>query len=328
MAQGKAQEQVKELFEHRSFKFPKKDGVKIESRGRQAMQPPTEAQNIPPRPDPRKPAVRVEAIEDMPKAQPQPTPRNIQVEKNPAFVDITLPSNFVFYPFKSLAVRTFKAQDQAKCIRAAKEGRFRHLVEAISGTLQSDVSAHDLTHQDFYFVMYWHRTNSFGKSPYIHKALCENEQHLQDVIEGRKKEETLEISTIITRSTLSEKQLDPSTIYYPEELMQKYQLGVLKIRDMVEIDEMEDDPSFGDIEFLADLATYLEPRSVEEMTVRSRIEIVKEMSTDEVEELQNYIKSVNDYGVSESINIKCKECGAEREAKVSIDALSFLPTSR
>ena len=32
-----------------------------------------------------------------------------------------------------------------------------------------------------------------------------------------------------------------------------------------------------------------------------------------------------DHGVKETVNLKCKECGASKERPLSIDALSFLP---
>lgn len=311
-------QEVKELFERTKFPFPKEKQEAIAAKKRVHEQP---------KADSRKPSVRVQPLDEVPQpaaARSEPT----QVEKNPAYVDITLPSNFYFYPFKSLAVRTFRANDQAKCVRAAKEGRFRHMVDAMSGTLQSDVSAYDLTLQDFYFVMYWHRMNSFNKSPYINRTICENEDHIAKVVAKELAEETLEISTILTKSTLKEIPLDVEKIYVPEELSKKYNLGILRIKDMVALEEMEDEPDFPDIEYLADMACYLAPNTKQEESIKERIKIVAEMTVDETDEMQAYIKSVNDYGVTETVAVKCKGCGAEKETKVSIDALSFLPTPR
>lgn len=318
----------REVAETRKLAFPdRRVPQKPKQQGEAEFQPP------PPRQDPRKPTVRVMEEEPQPrtKIEVQPT-RDLSVEKNSSYIDVTLPSNFYFYSFKSLAVRFFKAPDQAKCIRAAKEGRFRHLVEAISATLQPGISAYDLTHQDFYFLMYWHRMNSFSKTPYNHRTLCENPDHISKVMLNEMEEKTLEISTLITTTSLKEVQLDPEKIIIPPSLAEKYQLGTVLIKDMVEIEEMEDSVSdFPDIEFLADLACYLKPQQLPNggaQSLKDRIEIVKEMTPDEVEEMQTYIRSVSDYGVTENVVVKCRGCGAEREAKVSIDALAFLPTPR
>lgn len=334
--------QVKrEVVSQQSMKFPA--GRQVPQRPK-AEEPPPAPKIGTPRPDPRKPAVRVEEIEQQPvRATPvQPAPqavaRDLNIEKNSNYIDITLPSNFHFYPFKSLAVRTFRAVDQSKCIRAAKEGRFRHLVDAISATLQPGISAYDLTHEDFYFLMYWHRMNSFSKTPYVHRTICENPDHLAKVMTDEMDDKTLEIQTLITNTHLQEVQFDPTKIVVPEGLAEKYKLDVLRIRDMVEIEEMEDQaPDFPDIEFLADLAGYIKPEPlktnvpnapVQYQSIKDRIQVVAEMTPDEVEDLQKYVKSVSSYGVTENINVKCRGCGAEREAKVSIDALAFLPTSR
>lgn len=356
-------EQKREILEERTFAFPAKGGGnKVPQRPTPKEQHSTDMAalsrakaeggrpSFPPRPNPHPEAAKPRIIvEDEPLPAPavaaasqarstqQAQAQTAPIEKNSSYVDITLPSNFHFYDFKSLAVRHFRAPEQAKCIRAAKEGRFKHLVDAISATLQPGISAYDLTHEDFYAIMYWHRMNSFSRLPYTHDSFCENPEHLAEVLAGKLPDESLKISTIITKAMLKENQFNAEGIVIPPALAEKYQLGVLRAKDMVELEEMEELPEFDDIEFLGDLASYLHPLELKRanqsdpvkfQSIKDRIQIVAGMDPDEVEDMQTYIRSVSNYGISETVNVKCRGCGAERESKVSIDALAFLPSSR
>jgi hypothetical protein len=280
--------------------------------------------------------IQVEDVIPVPSRSHAPQPQAVgpqshvdvpNVEKDSRYVTVTLPSNFYFYPFKTLAVKNFLAAEQAKCVRAANEGRIRHLVDAISATIQPGISAYSLTQQDFRFLMYWHRLNSFGaKTPFVHSAVCEDSAHIQDVIDGKLKDETLKIKTILTSSMLKETQYNHETMNYAPPELANFKLGQVIMKDLVDLSEMEDDATYPDIEWIADFACHLDPSVHGDL--RQRIQIASQMTPEEIEHMHIYMDSVSAYGITETVNIRCKECGAERVAEVTIDALSFLPSPR
>lgn len=287
-----------------------------------------------PKPAPLRPPIQralvVEESSSADKAMPlkgEVIPPKAHSEVDPDYVDITLPSNFYFYPFKSLSVKPVRANAQAKFNRAAKEGRMKHLVDAISSCIEPGRSAYELTPQDFHSIMYWLRLNSYGKTPMTHKTVCENKEHIDDVVEKRKPVESLNISAVITKTSLTETQFDPEKMYQAN-LPNGLRLGYLTMRDVVDVSEMVDDENFDEIEWYADLAGFLAPRTEAEISIKSRIELVKNLSPDDVEEIIQYSNSITDYGVKEKVLVRCNGCGAEMESNISIDALTFLPTSR
>lgn len=290
-----------------------------------------------------------------------------QAESDPNFMSIGVPSQFRFYEFRNLTVSCLKGIHQAKLSRAAKDGKMRYVVEAIGSTLGEGVSAFDLTPQDFYFLLYWHRLQSFPKNPQMIPFTCTNKDHVRRTILKKDHEEylapdTLDISTIMDATTLKTSYLEELDLTPFAELIEKYDLGVETMRDIVEFAELQEeephyeeavaavevDPqaaadseeeSLGDVGTTAtvmsdetfDEVEWLQVRSVflrrgpGRNTILERNEIVKEMPSDDLMELDKYIEAVTDYGVSESTVLKCKGCGASHRVNLSVDALTFLP---
>lgn len=279
-----------------------------------------------------------------------------QAETDPNYTTIGLPSQFAFYPFKTLTVCQMKGIHQAKLSRAAKDRKMRYVVEAISSTLGDGVSAFDLTPQDFYFLMYWHRLQSFPKNPQMIPYTCTNKEHIRRTILKTDHPEyldpkTLDISTIMNETSLKTGYLEDLDLSEVQDLIEKYDLHVETMRDIVEFAELEEeedylkqqedselgieqttatvedeesDESFSEVEWLKVRSVFLR-RGPGRNTILERNEIVKEMSSDEVFQLDKYIESVTDYGVAESTTLKCKDCGASHRVKLSVDALTFLP---
>lgn len=265
-------------------------------------------------------------------------PEKSTSQTDSAYSSVDLPSNFAFYPFKQLSVRPLKAIDQAKLHQAALRKSLRHTVEAISSTLGDGVSAYDLTPQDFYFLMYWQRTNSFLKVPLVVKGYCTDVDHNLKVTVGtpnaegvveKLPESTLELVVTVNKTTLDVKNLvydhDPSK--WP--LIKDLDLHVETMRDVVWAAEnlaeiTEDIETF---EWLGGYSAFLRAQSLED-SLRQRIERLSDLTVDQISELDEYIKAVTNYGVRESTIVKCKECGASTEVVIPIDASSFFPHSR
>lgn len=303
----------------------------------------------------RKP--RVEMVDDVPptsRSTPKPAEGKSYSEVDALYVALPLLSKFLPYSFKSLSLRPVRASEQTKFNRAHKEGLLRHLVDGVSATLEPGVSAYSLTSSDFYFVMYWLRVNSYTKVPYQHHTLCEDPKHVARVMSDDPKEalppESLEIKMLVTSSSLTQRELDASTLdkfYLPDAIGSRYPLGFATMADVVAITEKEDEiqlvverealqgdtsrdaeGEFEEWAWLADRASYLTQGDNGERDLESRIRLVQTMSADDIQELEDYIQAATNYGVDEYVTVRCEECGAEKRTKVSISALSFLPSAR
>lgn len=246
-------------------------------------------------------------------------------------VSVDLPSKFAFYDFKDLYIRPFRGYHLAKLSRAHEEANLRPLVEAVASVVYSTDNpsktlAFDLTIPDFYFVLYWLRTNCFTKTPYIHTTKCTNPKHLEDVAAGIKTKESLNISHII-------KQTNKSTIaleVMPNPELFKlttptYESLMLRPPVMQDTLELVEDSKFGDPEFnfLGQLATYISVPNTK-TTLATRIEMVKELSADDISVINRFEAEISEYGVVETVQVTCSGCGASRSSKLVLDAHSFL----
>lgn len=92
------------------------------------------------------------------------------------YQELYLPSKFLAYDFKRLHVRQMTRGEIKAIIRAKSAGSYRHLINAIGQTL--DVDPYVLTLGDFWYIMYWHRINSYKKSPFIVQWDCKEEKHV------------------------------------------------------------------------------------------------------------------------------------------------------
>jgi len=234
--------------------------------------------------------------------------------------------------------------DQAKLHQAATQNSIRHTVEAISATLSDGVSALDLTPQDFYYLMYWQRTMSFLKTPMIVKASCTDPTHNEHVIMGKPgptedspripvDEKTLELSIHVDKTTLTVTNLDLEDQEGKYPLLDDVELHVETMRDIVfAAENLVELADLAEAEWLAGYAAFLFPLQVQDSdggsrpeNLLERMERVKELSPDQLAELDEYIREVTSYGVSESTTIKCPECGASNEVVIPFDARTFLP---
>jgi len=246
--------------------------------------------------------------------------------KDPSLLSLDLPSSFLFYPFKELRVELIKGRHQAKFARAAETRNLQTLVEAVSATIGTQgVTAFDLTVPDFYWVLYWHKINSFTKAKFTLTTDCENPEHVKDVVNGVKPKDSLIIQAFVNKSSLKETKLATipeveDSVELPEDLALKPAL----MRDVVEyIDHPnQDEPGF---QLLGQFATMIEVVG-QETSFEERLRRIEDLSADQIQMIRDYETAINQYGIEETMTVKCKECGASKVAKLSIDAFSFLPS--
>jgi len=249
-----------------------------------------------------------------------------QAELSPEFQSVDLPSNFFFYPFKQLSVKPVLGIHQAKFNAAYKSSSLKMTTETISSLLSDNVSAFDLTVNDFYYILYYLRINCYSKVPYSHRWTCNNASHVLAVSEGKKHKDTLKNMDIVSRTTLKE------TLFKPEPLQELdlsgiydlgYDVGPPLQRDAVALSEFFDRPDYMEIEYLSDFASCLRLPNNPQSTLAERIQIVGNLPPDALSILDKFLKASTDYGVDELINVKCKECGAEMTSSVEISASAF-----
>lgn len=267
----------------------------------------------------------------------QPEQRSI-VERDPNYQTIFLPSGHLFYPFKNLAIRCLRASEKAKLHSSAQNNSLRLTVEAIGACLGDGVSAFDLTPGDFYFLMYWLRLNSMLKTPMVVRASCSDEKHNQAVFVGTEVEEdgklvrkfkderTLDLEITVQKTTLKTNYLELKDLDLSRwPALSGLDLGVETMRDLVDAAEAwgPDTPNLDELEYLAGYAVFLKRESVDEPLTR-RLDIVRGLGLDAIEEFDDYIKTVTQYGVEESATITCPECRASNRVLIPFDARTFL----
>ena len=88
-----------------------------------------------------------------------------RIDNDPFSERIALPSGGIFYNFNSVTIRPFKVPELALLYKAKKNRDITLLNDTVGKTLNVDIR--DLWTVDARWVMYWHRMNSFVKTPYL-----------------------------------------------------------------------------------------------------------------------------------------------------------------
>ena len=99
------------------------------------------------------------------------------------------------------------------------------------------------------------------------------------------------------------------------------------MRDLDEIVERSDSTGedIGDWMWLAEMASFVKKdQGGQTLTLQQRIDYVAQLSPEETTSLAKYAQLSGDYGVSEFIRMRCKECGAEILEPFQLSARNFL----
>lgn len=257
-------------------------------------------------------------------------------DRSAEYLPLQLPSNFVYYPFKRLNAKLVRGVQQAKLVRAAKEGSTRLTVEAITSLLGDGINAADLTVPDFFYVMYWLRLASYTAFPFNHVARCNNAKHLADVGAGTKPVASLQTIHQVTRTNLEETAL--GGLPGVPEVIRAAGLNVKPhlMKDVIEIQELPESTEREEQQYLAELASLISPLQEGQWaftnddgtlrlgTYAERMELAGRLPADVTRALlHEWTTACSSYGVKESIIVKCQGCGAEVKTEVSISAPNF-----
>ena len=281
-----------------------------------------------------------------------------------AYEDVWLPSEFVSYPWKDLQVRRFNIDEIRAVVRSRTSGNLRHLIRAVDGTLSRPIT--DLTVGDFWYLMYWHRLNSYKKSPFTIQWVCDDDDHLkrvggQDLAEGEEPlaPETLRNLLTVNKSNLKTQSIDKEK--YAElhaRLLQEYGVHIVPqtLVDFVaatdEDDELEHQRKLarekrakaaeaGDVDaFLNDDELSESEQDEDRGFIYRYAALLSPVHGESLQQRAEWLSQqppdllidleevleVADHGVEESWTVTCKECGASKTIQQSLDALTFLPS--
>lgn len=258
-----------------------------------------------------------------------------------------LPSKCLFYGFtdNSIGVRRFNNDDVCKIYDARADKSMRMLVEAVGATLDR-FSVWDLTVGDFWFLMYWHRINSYPKNPFIVNWTCVSDEHLELIRQNKQEIKSLEQEMMLKRSDLQTVELEEKSLL--EQIGRiHHEFGVsatlMRMGDYVRIIEMEEENDaarahnvtagktlekvtvpYKASDFL--LARHASNLSTKHgLTLADRMAALHTLADFSLWPQLDKLVTLGDHGVVEKYHVGCKVCGAKAEVEVALDALTFLP---
>lgn len=284
-------------------------------------------------------------------------------EMDERYQEVYLPSRFLPYSFKRIYVRQLERSEIKAIIRAKASGSYRHLLTALGQTINVDPTI--LTLGDFWYLMYWHRINSYKKTPFVVSWDCKDEGHAKRMAlakdhPGYLAPESVKNQLQVNASNLQEVNIDEGKYLavanriFEEHGLQLTPQTVGDFADMMEEEEedqlkqqarehklgkadIEDEDGLMKILLeLQEEAADVEVRmygfrhaavlsKVHGVTLADRDAFLDTFPPEIDSDLEEFIQ-VSEHGVNETFRVKCEGCGASKEIKSSLDALSFLPS--
>ena len=240
-----------------------------------------------------------------------------------------LPTGYKYYDFKELWIRPF-TPNEARLLHMAKiSGNLTYIISAVSACLSQSISK--IIIEDFEFCLYWLRLNSYPNRPFSVTWNCDLQKtdlETGELIVGDycSKENV----SIINKTNLIIESLDndfvlPEGLAYPtiaifEEIWDLRKR--LEVLDEEEPDfETQRDEILGDI-YLMNLAQWIESGK----SANDKLNILKDSADlGFQEQLEDKINVLPQFGVSESLEVHCEECGGTTKRRLSLDYLTFFP---
>lgn len=263
------------------------------------------------------------------------------------YIEVDLPSKFVFYDFKHLYIKTFKMYNIRKLIQGQANSNPRYMTEVINSCIKCEKPvkdlAYQLTQEDLQYLLYWERLHSMPTMPYIHTIECTNPEHIKQVEEGKLSPKSLFFQQTIAQSTLHTDYLDPEkdytldqSKYISEQLKQQYPTLTVHYPlmkdylDMLELAEQEvgsDDD--GEVWFVTGIpTTYISVKDAngQELSIKQKYELLDSIDPESFYQLKQVEADFPKYGVNETVTGTCPRCGAVIKSEVILTAQSFLPS--
>lgn len=258
------------------------------------------------------------------------TPEQLEeIKQNSKFVKITgLPSLFIPYiedGLTELYIKPFELPELTLLSKAAALGTYHHLIRAVDNCISYDINKIGIG--DFWFIMFWLRTNSFPKTPYTLAWNCnspffknkETGEYLyyKDVAKWNVTVEQLETeheatpcgtanASPINRESLTIKELDEDFI-----LPEGFDFPRVAI-----MDELEEALKDTEQTFLAPGIQWLPG-----LTWDEKIRYANENPAELMEGLKLNRQVV--YGIVETAKVMCRNCTVSHEFELELNAINF-----
>lgn len=221
-----------------------------------------------------------------------------------------LASDFQMYDFDKISIKGFSINELMLIAKARATNDTNFIIQAMQNVVNIDVDY--LTIPDFKHLLYWLRIESYPKTPMYMPWKCDN--------------------TLITKD-------DKPSICGSDNLdrLSKSSLKIVRLKECEgyaqPLPPELDYPRVSVFASIADKdpkdpyhAIYKVAMWVKEgKTIDEKIAIMQKDSTLKLYESALEVAGRLRYGVRESVNVKCKECGANRFYIMSISAATFLP---
>lgn len=250
----------------------------------------------------------------------------VQANSEHEAVSFALPSNFWYYDFKDTYIKPFRGRNFSKLNRAREEESLLHVVEAVSSVTHNAQHpqglAFELTLPDFYSCLYWLRLNSFLKHAFIHQTVCRSVVHHSQVDAGTLPKDTLKHAETISRASIKTRHLaEPLNPDEYELDDQNIVLVPTLMRDVIDITMNENIDQYD-----ARLASSFQFKAGK-APLADRMAYIDNLSADDIATITRWEKDVNEYGVEESVQWKCKTCGHVHTDELELEAHSFFPSA-
>lgn len=238
------------------------------------------------------------------------------MERKSGWLDIGgLLSNFEFYDFKRLRVRTLTIGDLAVLRDAVEYKNLDTLVMLMQDKIDQDI--YELLEMDFIYLMFWIKTKSFPESPMTLTWTCTNypihhqgypTRYARDPALRKMNSHTLkrigyERTQCGKKNTEIVRQFKQNIRVMPEGTRLPKGYKFPRVRDMLEAQELKEDHNMGE---LADLLTWFDTK-----TVKEAMEVFDWEDQDSgttIERLRKLREDYN-YGVGIAYTLTCFKCG-------------------
>ena len=244
------------------------------------------------------------------------------------YITEELPSRGLFYDnISSVAIKRFGVPQISLINRSRTDGNFRHTVDAVGSCIWgTDVL--DLSLQDFWFLMYWERINSYKNVPLTVDWTCAHTEHLHMIDSGEVDASSTERTSSLDRTDLKIINLDPIAKIKADSIRDRYGITVVPftVRHFLQYSSLlEEDKKLAESDSLMmRYANILDVR-VHGETLLERLEVANSLDdANVIVDIEDFFVA-SEHGVVESFDLTCEVCGAHSTVDRTLDALSFFP---
>ena len=270
------------------------------------------------------------------------------VPESSRYIRLDLPSQYYFYPRDDIHVRPYTFMEAIKLHYARSAEDTRTVYEVVAQALSEPEDFGMLTEGDFMFSLYWHRLNSYPKSPAVVTVFCNQDEHNEKVIDGLLPPESLKIEQVIHQSDLEMISLDglegisefvlkvqaeTGTLLTSPNMKdaiallaerRKYELKAAPLREAKRFDELDTlSRDWAQQEALFETAKYL--NTIHGQSLQERVAYLGTIMDTGLLSYISQFRTLTFHGVEEFATVECPECGHKNRYRLEVGIPDFFP---